>query len=189
MSDWCSYCNDGTLLPCLWLTLWWKKRKATVASLACCFDPSCWNSCLKARHWFRDGEYKSDIQTGNTGPDSSTQSQIPRYIFLKTFGFLTPSVVSTDHFIFFLCLFDAFKWLNHVWDVLIAELPSSTAQFWRSPWNPAENKLRCSAPLIRMKSESQFWWLTSLTLILPHQPYVSRIDQACCVCICSFLFV
>lgn len=90
---------------------------------------------------------------------------------------------------FFVCLFDAFKWFNHVWDALIAELPSSTAQFWRSPWNPAENKFHCSAPLIRMNSESQFWWLTSLTLILPPQPYVSRIDQACCVSICSFLFV
>lgn len=111
MCDRCSYCNDGTLLPCLWLTFWWKKRKATVASWACCFDPSCWNSCLKACHWFRDGECKSDIQTGNTVPDSSTQSQIPQYVFLMTF-FLSPSVVSTDHFIFclFVCLMRSNDW-------------------------------------------------------------------------------
>lgn len=185
MCDRCSYCNDGTLLPRLWLTLRWKKRKATVESLACCFDPSCWNSCLEARHWFRDGECKSDIQTRNTVPDSSTQSQIPRYIFLKAFGFLTP--IRRFHWSFSFCLF---VWcVQMIEPCLIAELPSSTAQFWRSPWNPTESKLCCSAPLIRMNSESQLWWLTSLTLILPHQPYVSRIDQACCVCICSFLFV
>lgn len=106
MCDRCSYCNDGTLLPRLWLTLWWKKRKATVANLAC-----------EAHHWFRDGECK----TRNTVPDSSTQSHITQYIFPEDFWYFYPHQLFPLIILFF-CLF--------VWCVQMIEPCLRCADCW-----------------------------------------------------------